>query len=229
MQQTKTNPWLIAFRVFFTAALVLCIAFIFRNSLEAAAASTARSREAMDLVNRALGKVHLGPLSEHIIRKLAHFAEFTLLGFLLMMCLRVYTQRFVRHTAWPLLGGMTVALSDETIQLRIPGRTSQVTDVWIDMAGVLAGAFAALLLLLLVRLLLYAWRTRRENARLRAENEAYHRREQAEEHRRLAHRAVERARRAAQAQTAPPGGMPEEEGGFLPPDDDFEEADGEQT
>ena len=40
----------------------------------------------MQLVNSALAKVHLGPLSEHLIRKLAHFSEFALEGFLLMLC-----------------------------------------------------------------------------------------------------------------------------------------------
>ena len=37
------------------------------------AQSSARSQAVMQLVNSALAKVHLGPLSEHLIRKLAHF------------------------------------------------------------------------------------------------------------------------------------------------------------
>ena len=64
--------------------------FIFRNSLENGAQSSARSQAVMQLVNSALAKVHLGPLSEHLIRKLAHFSEFALEGFLLMLCIRVY-------------------------------------------------------------------------------------------------------------------------------------------
>ena len=153
MEQHKTSPWLIAFRVIFTFALIACIAFIFRNSLETGAQSSMRSQELMALLNELLGKVHLGPLSEHTIRKLAHFAEFTMEGFLLMLCLRVYTSHFVRHMSWPLLGGMTTALTDETIQRFIPNRTSAVTDVWIDMAGVVCGLFVALIILLIVRLL----------------------------------------------------------------------------
>lgn len=74
-------------------------------------------------------------------------------GFLLMLCLRVYTRRFVRHVSWPMLGGMATALLDETIQLYVPGRTSSVRDVWIDFGGVIAGLFVALLLLLIVRVL----------------------------------------------------------------------------
>ena len=169
MEHEKTSPWLIAFRVIFTIALIACIAFIFRNSLESGALSSARSQAVMQKINEILSVVNLGPLSEHTVRKLAHFAEFTLEGFLLMLCLRVYTNRFVRHISWPLLGGMTTALLDETIQRFIPNRTSQVTDVWIDMAGVVFGALIALILLLIVRGLMAFHTVKKENRRLRAE------------------------------------------------------------
>lgn len=172
MEHEKTSPWLIAFRVIFTIALIACIAFIFRNSLESGALSSARSQAIMQKINEILSVVNLGPLSEHTVRKLAHFAEFTLEGFLLMLCLRVYTNRFVRHISWPLLGGMTTALLDETIQRFIPNRTSQVTDVWIDMAGVVFGALIALILLLIVRGLMAFHTVKKENRRLRAERAA---------------------------------------------------------
>ena len=172
MEHEKTSPWRIAFRVIFTIALIACIAFIFRNSLESGALSSARSQAVMQKINEILSVVNLGPLSEHTVRKLAHFAEFTLEGFLLMLCLRVYTNRFVRHISWPLLGGMTTALLDETIQRFIPNRTSQVTDVWIDMAGVVFGALIALILLLIVRGLMAFHAVKKENRRLRAERAA---------------------------------------------------------
>ena len=172
MEHEKTSSWLIAFRVIFTIALIACIAFIFRNSLESGALSSARSQAIMQKINEILSVVNLGPLSEHTVRKLAHFAEFTLEGFLLMLCLRVYTNRFVRHISWPLLGGMTTALLDETIQRFIPNRTSQVTDVWIDMAGVVFGALIALILLLIVRGLMAFHAVKKENRRLRAERAA---------------------------------------------------------
>ena len=188
MEQHKTSPWLIAFRVIFTFALIACIAFIFRNSLETGAQSSMRSQELMALLNE--GKVHLGPLSEHTIRKLAHFAEFTMEGFLLMLCLRVYTSHFVRHMSWPLLGGMTTALTDETIQRFIPNRTSAVTDVWIDMAGVVCGLFVALIILLIVRLLTAFYKIKKENRELRAEQDRLRRVQQEAEHERLARQAM---------------------------------------
>ncbi len=56
-----------------------------------------------------------------------------------MLCLRVYTRHFFKHVSWPMLGGLLTALTDETIQLFVPGRSGQVTDVWIDFSGVLTG------------------------------------------------------------------------------------------
>ena len=180
------------FRVIFTAALIACIAFIFRNSMESGTVSSARSQAVMVYINNLLARVHLGPLSEHTVRKLAHFSEFALEGFLLMLCIRVYTKHFVRHMSWPLLGGMTTALMDETIQLRSISRSSSVVDVWIDMAGVTAGLLAALVILLIVRGITAFARVERENRALRAEREELRRRE----HERLARRAAHRAHEA---------------------------------
>ena len=70
-------------------------------------------------------------LTEHLLRKLAHGTEFALLGFLLAQCLR-------GRCSWPLLTGLVCALTDETIQLFVPGRSGEVRDVWIDFAGVTA-------------------------------------------------------------------------------------------
>ena len=163
MQQQKTSPWLIAFRVIFTAALLACILFIFRNSMQTGEVSSARSQAVTAMVNGFLGKFGLGPLSEHIIRKLAHFSEFMLEGFLLMLCLRVYTKHVLKHVSWPILGGLLTALTDETIQLFVPGRSGQVTDVWIDFSGVMTGLIVGLILLGLIRMCILLYKHRNED------------------------------------------------------------------
>lgn len=165
MQSHTRTPWyLILFRVLFTAALAATVYFIFSNSLEIARESSARSQQVMELLNSLLGRVGLGPLSEHFVRKLAHFCEFSLLGFWFMLCLRVYTCHFVRHVSWPLFFGLLTAVIDETIQLYVPGRSSSVKDVLLDFSGVLTGLFIALLILLFFRLCRLALRgLEREN------------------------------------------------------------------
>ena len=83
-------------------------------------------------------------LTDHIVRKLAHFCEYALEGFLLTLCLRVYTRHFFVHISWPILGGLLTALTDETIQMFSDGRSSQLTDVWLDLSGAMAGILVGL-------------------------------------------------------------------------------------
>ena len=152
MKKRKISPWLILFRILFTAGLVWTLVFILGNSMKIAEVSAGQSQRFLPLVNEWLAKLSLEPIDVHTLRKLAHFGEFGLLGLFSMLCLRVYTRHFVRHISWPLFFGLVVANVDETIQLYTPGRSSQVTDVWIDFTGVAAGAFAALMILLFFRL-----------------------------------------------------------------------------
>ena len=155
----RPSPWLTAGRVVFTLALAGCIAFIFSNSMKIASVSSTSSGRVLTLLQavlRRLGHPALAQrLTMHIVRKMAHFCEYMLEGFLLMLCMRVYTRRYVRHLSVPLLGGVLTALTDETIQLFSPGRSSQVTDVWLDSAGVLVGILAALVFMALCRLLFH--------------------------------------------------------------------------
>ena len=54
-----------------------------------------------------------------------------------------------------MLGGVLTAMADETIQIYSPGRSSQVTDVWLDSAGVLVGILIALVFMALCRMLFH--------------------------------------------------------------------------
>ena len=102
-------------------------------------------------------------LTMHIVRKLAHFCEYMLEGFLLMLCLRVYTRHLLRHVSWPILGGLLTALTDETVQLFVPGRSGQVTDIWIDFSGVMTGLMVGLILLGLIRMCILLYKHRNED------------------------------------------------------------------
>ena len=163
-KEQHPSPWLIAGRVVFTLALIGCIAFIFSNSMKIASVSTVSSGRVLTLLQavlRRLGHPALAQrLTDHIVRKLAHFCEYALEGFLLTLCLRVYTRHFFVHISWPILGGLLTALTDETIQMFSDGRSSQLTDVWLDFSGAMAGILVGLFCLALCRMcgLLYKHR-----------------------------------------------------------------------
>ena len=162
----RTSPWVIAGRVVFTVALIACIAFIFSNSMAVAAVSEQSSGRVLRLMQAVLRRLGHPALAErltmHIVRKLAHFCEYMLEGFLLMLCMRVYSRHPLRHITVPMLGGVLTELADETIQLFSEGRSSQVTDVWLDSAGVLAGILVAIVLLLACEGLYYHIKRRHE-------------------------------------------------------------------
>ena len=158
-QNERLSPWVIVGRVVFTLALAGCIWFIFSKSMAVAQVSSASSGRVLTLLQgalRRLGHPALAQrLTQHVVRKMAHFCEYLLEGFLLMLCMRVYSRHPLGHITVPMLGGVLTALTDETIQLYSPGRSSQVTDVWLDSVGVLAGILAALVLMALCRLLFH--------------------------------------------------------------------------
>ena len=70
-----------------------------------------------------------------LLRKVAHFTEFTALGVLLSWLFGMLKKGKLH----PILCGMAAACVDETIQFFVPGRSPGWKDVAIDTAGVLTG------------------------------------------------------------------------------------------
>ncbi len=69
-----------------------------------------------------------------VLRKLAHAAEFAVLGFLLL--------RALGREAVAVAVGIAYAASDELHQHFVPGRQGSVLDVLLDSVGVAAGVVA---------------------------------------------------------------------------------------
>ena len=83
-----------------------------------------------------------GTVTHHLVRKLAHFTEFFVLGCVLSALLPL-------HWRWRLLAlglGLLAALIDETIQI-FSGRGDQISDVWLDFSGAAAGILLLTLIL----------------------------------------------------------------------------------
>lgn len=72
-----------------------------------------------------------------IIRKLAHFNEYAVLGVLSVLCAREYQMKnaYMIGFVW----SVVYACSDEFHQLFVPGRSGQLIDVCIDSSGALFG------------------------------------------------------------------------------------------
>lgn len=76
---------------------------------------------------------------EHIIRKLAHFSLYTIIGILLMSLMSTYKIKQRKRVLISGSIGLLYAMSDEIHQSFIPGRGPQIRDVGIDFCGVVVG------------------------------------------------------------------------------------------
>lgn len=132
-------------------ALLLWIGFIWLHSAIPASGSSEESRVVGNFI-RPLLELFLGKgnLTDHIVRKLAHFTEYTILGLLMGANVFALTEQVRSWFSLPrgaaffcwsygLLLALAVALLDESIQIFSPGRSPQVTDVLLDTAGSLVG------------------------------------------------------------------------------------------
>lgn len=150
------------FRIIFPLCLLGTLIFIFGNSSDIGSISGGKSAEVMTIMNKIMEWLGFGyRFSERIVRKLAHFTEYAIMGLWLMLSLRVYTRRIISFISWPLFLGLFTAVIDEFYQLFIPGRTGQVMDVTIDFMGVISGLVIGLFTILLTRAILDALKGKR--------------------------------------------------------------------
>lgn len=142
-KSAKDNKILKVFMIILTAGYIV---FILSNSLKPASVSGANSQSIVDVINSFFKILNLNiVLTNHIIRKTAHFAEFFLLGIITTSAFRVFTKTPYKNIFTILFIGLATAVSDETVQIFVDGRGSQVSDVLLDFSGVLAGTLIALL------------------------------------------------------------------------------------
>jgi len=84
-------------------------------------------------------RIHWIELLETIIRKAAHMTEYGILAIALSYGFYVYDKRGISLIVWSEASAVLYAATDEFHQLFIPGRSGQVTDVFIDGLGAFLG------------------------------------------------------------------------------------------
>ena len=133
--------------------LGLNVLFIWGNSLLPGTISGAISGWVRDILAAFFPGGGEDPQAGHgLLRKLAHFMEFTCLGGLF-----AWLFAMLKKSMWLALPcGILVAAADETIQMFVPDRGPSIWDVGIDSSGVLLG-----MILLLVG---YAIKRRKKQA-----------------------------------------------------------------
>ena len=147
--------------------VALMPAFIWGHSLMSVEQSGAESLQIVEMLrgvfSRVCGLLGIGGaveavwITDHLVRKTAHFVEFAVLGGLLCLVCKVCmvtggesgvgksgsksTKSGMARAVCACLLGLFAAFLDETLQL-FSGRGSMVADVWLDFAGVVCGVAA---------------------------------------------------------------------------------------
>ncbi|MDO4459046.1 MAG: VanZ family protein [Clostridia bacterium] len=136
--------------------IVLVLAFIWGNSLKSGEESGKDSSRVAQILQPVINLIipegiieKLG--TEFIVRKLAHFSEFALLGFLLLLkadSMKMFSAKCILQAE---LTAFICAFLDESIQM-FTGRGPMIRDVWIDSFGAFSGIiFAALIVIIIAK------------------------------------------------------------------------------
>ena len=133
--------------------IVLTLVFIFNNSSYSREESAAQSQSLAEILKSFFDPHNkLTPDEfEHLIRKLAHFAEFGLLGFEFALLAFHVSEGFkLRDAIYSAFACLLTANFDEFFQ-SFTQRGSKVSDVFIDFSGSVCGIAAAYVAAITIR------------------------------------------------------------------------------
>ena len=86
-----------------------------------------------------------------IVRKVAHFGIYAVLGFLIALLLNEYRLNYRNTIFYSVVSSFLYSCTDELHQYFVPGRSGQFSDIGIDTAGALCGSLFAAIIIVLVR------------------------------------------------------------------------------
>lgn len=155
----KFKKNLIFKRVLFLILLAIAFYIIFNFSAQDGEKSGSISEKITEVIVKVISKVKNMDINQQlrlieklhpIIRKLAHFGVYTVVGFSVMGFMCTFDMKNIFKLLISFSVGVTYAISDEIHQHFIPGRNASIIDVGIDSLGVLTGIFILIILIVFV-------------------------------------------------------------------------------
>ena len=126
--------------------LCLWLIFIFGNSLRTGDASNEQSIQTLHSLEDFFALFQISVLLEHgLLRQMAHFAEFFLLGALTVWGVLLFRKEQRIYLLFGVLFCIGASVIDETIQYFVPGRAMSFVDMTLDTLGGICGFFGTLL------------------------------------------------------------------------------------
>lgn len=154
-RQIKFRKNLVFKRIIFLIILVITFYIIFSFSSQDGETSSSISQKVTEFIVEIISKFktidpelklqYIEKLHP-IIRKLAHFSVYAVVGFSMMGFMCTYDIRNIFKVLISFGVGLIYAVSDEIHQYFIPGRGPSIIDVGIDVLGVVTGIFLLVIL-----------------------------------------------------------------------------------
>lgn len=140
-------------KLIFVSITLCIISFAFIHSLMPADISSDESEGVMLFLQNILNFLGINvELNDYIVRKLAHFTEYTAIGVSLSLCAFSFNKKKpYKYTLSILFVALFTAVIDETIQLSTEGRSGQVTDVLLDFSGSVTGIAFTLVIIKIIQ------------------------------------------------------------------------------
>lgn len=90
----------------------------------------------------------------YIVRKMAHFIIYALIGISLLLFMYVFSKKLMLSSIIAFILSVTYACYDEYRQISIPGRSGSIKDVFIDSCGALTGIILTFSIILIIKLII---------------------------------------------------------------------------
>lgn len=143
-------------RIIFLILIIINCLIIFNFSNQKAQESGNTSGRVVGIISEIIPTIKNMPEQEKkefqenvmqpVIRKLAHFSIYTILGILTMNFMITFKRSFYQCSLVSVLVGFLYACSDEIHQFFTPGRSCEFRDICIDTLGVITGIIIVILI-----------------------------------------------------------------------------------
>ena len=153
-ENKRKNIILNSIRIILIILLIIIFGIIFGFSSQNGEKSGGTSKKITIILTNNIKSIQEKPIEEKeimiekiesVIRKIAHFSIYALVGFLLMSLVNTYKIKEFDRLSISLIIGVIYAILDEIHQSFIPERSASIFDVILDGQGVLFGICIALL------------------------------------------------------------------------------------
>ena len=114
---------------------------------------TLKDEELIKIQTKVYTKLRRFGSKSYIVRKMAHFSIYALIGSSLVLFIYVFSKKLLLSSNLAFLLSIIYAFYDEYRQLSVQGRVGSIKDVIIDSCGALSGITITFTILLIIKII----------------------------------------------------------------------------